>query len=199
VGLASEEPDHGDEPEDIGNVYLSCPEEPVTFKLMLNHTFEFSPDDRMYITGSTSPNAWCLVVLNGNVIEADDCVVDYEFSGFIQGSDARCEIEGASTALIDIEGECLELRSGDDEDAAEAQIYLIITEGQDPDADLGSVINCPNYSNPFLSFYPASLSVMSFNIQQNGSTDYDSDLDFSGLFDYDKSWTLIPIGYPFEP
>jgi hypothetical protein len=199
VELATDELDQGDGPEDIGNVYLSCPEEPVTFKLLLDHTFEFSPDERMYITGNTSPGVWCLVVLNGNVIEADDCVVDYEFSGFIQGSGGRCEIQGASTALIEIEGECMELPPSDDEDATEAQIYLTITEGQDPDADLGGVINCPGYSNTFLSFYPTSFSVMSFNIQENGSTDDDSGLDFSGLFDFDKSWTLLPVGYPFGP
>ena len=173
--------------------------EPVTFKLLLNHTFEFSPDEKMLITGKTSPNVWCFVVLEGNVIKADDCVVDYEFSGFIQGSSARCEIQGTSTALINIKGECMELKPSDDKDATEAQIYLTIIEGQNPDADLGSLIDCPGYSNPFLSFYPSSSSVLTFNIQDKGSTDTDSGLDFSGLFDYEKSWTLIPVGLFFGP
>ncbi len=191
VDLTGDEPDQGDESEDIGSVYLTCPHEtPVTFKLELNHTFEFSPDEKMLITGNTSEGVWCFVVLNGNHIEADECVVDYEFSGYIQGSDARCDIQGASTALIEIEGECM--------DGNVAEIYLAITEGQNPDADLGGVINCPGFSSPYGSFYPATFSPMAFGIQENGSTDNDSGLDFSGLYDYDKSWTLIPVGYPFD-
>ena len=194
VDLTGDEPDQGDGSEDIGNVYLTCPKEPVTFKLLLNHTFEFSPDEKMVITGNTSPDVWCLVLLNGNVIEADDCVVDYEFSGFIQGSDAKCDIQGASTALISIEGECMDAKPSASENDPVAEIYLSIIEGQDPDADLGSVINCPGFSSPYLSFYPASFSLMTFTIQDKGSTDYDSDLDFTGFFDYDKSWTLLPVG-----
>jgi hypothetical protein len=202
VGLTGDESDPGSEPEDIGNVYMSCPEEPVTFKLLLDHTFDFSPGrdtEKMLITGNTSPDAWCFVLLNGNVIQADDCVVDYEFSGFIQGSDAKCDIQGASTALIEIEGECMALEPSDDENAPVAEIYLTITEGQNPDADPGSVINCPGYSNIFHSFYPTSFSVTSFNIQDQGSTDKDNGVDFSKQFEFNKSWTLIPVGYPFGP
>jgi hypothetical protein len=202
VDLTGDESDTGSGPEDIGNVYMSCPTEPVTFKLQLNHTFNFSPGrdtEKMLVTGNTSPGAWCFVLLNGNVIEADDCVVDYEFSGYIQGSDAKCDIQGASTALIEIEGECMARKPSDDENAPVAEIYLTITEGQDPDADLGSVINCPDYSNVFLSFYPTSFSVMSFNIQDKGSTDQDNGTDFSKQYEFNKSWTLIPVGGPFEP
>ena len=197
VDLTGDEPDQGDGSEDIGSVYLTCPEEPVTFKLGFNHTFEFSPEERMVVNGNTSAGAWCLVVLNGNVIEADDCIIDFEFSGFIQGSDAKCDIQGASTALISIEGECLDRKSTGDDNDPVAEIYLTIIEGQNPDADLGGVINCPGYSNSFLSFYPATISLMTFGIVENGASDHDSGLDFSGLYDYDKTWSLIPVGYPF--
>jgi hypothetical protein len=188
----------GEESGEPGLVYLTCPEEPVTFKLELSHTFEFSPEERMHITGNTSAGAWCLVILNGNVIEADDCVVDYEFSGYVQGSDAKCDIQGASTALIEIEGECLDVKSTGDENDPVAEVYLTIIEGQDPDADLGGVINCPGYSNVFPSFYPATFSVMTFGIAENGASDNDSGTDFSGLFEFSKSWTLTPVGYPFD-
>jgi len=200
--------DPGGEEEDQGNgeesgapglAYLTCPQEPVMFKLELNHSFEFSPEERMHVTGNTATGAWCYVELNGNVIKADDCVVDYEFSGYIQGSDAKCDIQGASTALISIEGECLDVKSTGDENDPVAEVYLTIIEGQDPDADLGGVINCPGYSNAFLSFYPATFSVMTFGIVENGASDNDSGLDFSGLFEFNKSWTLIPVGYPFGP
>ena len=193
-----EDPGNGEQSDEPDLVYLTCPEEPVTFKLELNHTFEFSPEERMVVTGNTSAGAWCFVVLNGNVIEADDCVVDYEYSGFIQGSDAKCDIQGSSTALISIEGECLDIKSTGDENDPVAEIYLTITEGQDP-AGLGGALNCPGFSTPYLSFYPGTFSVMTFSIAKNGASDNDSGTDFSGLFDYDKSWTLIPVGYPFGP
>jgi len=200
VDLTGDEPDQGDGSEDIGNVYLTCPKETISFKLALNHTFEFSPDERMVVTGNTTSSSWCIVTLKDNVIEADECVVDYEFSGYIQGSDARCDIQGASTALIEIEGECWDTKSTDDETEFVARVLLTIIEGQNPDADLGGVINCPGYSNVFLSFYPATFSVSrGFFIQDNGSTAYDSGLDFTTFFDYDKSWTLIPATIFSEP
>jgi len=200
VDLTGDEPDQGDGSEDIGNVYLTCPEAGEAYKLLLNHSFEFSPDEKMVITGNTSPGAGCFLIFNGNVLEADECVVDYEFSGYIQGSDARCDIQGASTALIEIEGECWDTKSTDDENEFVAQVHLTIIEGQNPDADLGGMINCPGYSNIFLSFYPATFSDSTFFfIQDNGSTVNDSGLDFTTFFDYDKSWTLIPATLFLEP
>ncbi|MFA9403450.1 MAG: hypothetical protein ACERKY_10345 [Anaerolineales bacterium] len=197
---SGDEPDQGDGSEDIGNVYLTCPEVGEAYKLLLNHSFEFSPDEKMVITGNTSPGAGCPLILIGNVLTADECVVDYEFSGYIQGSDARCDIEGASTALIEIEGKCWDAKSMPDEIEYVAQVHLTIIEGQNPDADLGGVINCPGYSNLFLSFYPATLTDSTFfKIQKDGYTANDSGLDFTTFFDYDKSWTLIPATLFLDP
>ena len=187
-----DEPDQGDGADDIGNVYLTCPKAGEAYRLLLNHSFEFSPDEKMVITGNTTPGAGCFMIFNGNVLKAEKCVVDYEFSGYIQGSDARCDIQGASTALIEIEGKCWDAKSMPDEIEFVAQVHLTIIEGQNPDADLGGVINCPGYSNLFLSFYPPTVYVTTFAIQDKGSTAYDSGLDFTTFFDYEKSWTLIP-------
>ena len=189
-------------PEDIGIVFPNCPEEPVVFKLQLNHTFDFSPDrntEKMLINGYTTPDAWCLVVLNGKVIEADDCLVGYKYNGFIQGSDGKCDVQGESTALISIEGECAPGVPNALETAGVAEIYLTITETGNPEADISGAVNCPGFSSAYLGFYPPSFSVMSFGIEDKGSSDFDSGPDLTGQFEFDKSWTLIPTGYPFEP
>ena len=189
-------------PEDIGIVFPNCPEEPVVFKLQLKHTFDFSPGRdtaKMLISGHTTEDAWCLVVLRGTVIEADDCLVGYKYNGFVQTSDGKCDIQGESTALISIEGECAPGVPNALETAGVAEIYLTITETGNPDADVSGTFTCPDFSDAYLGFYPPSFSVMSFGIEDIGSSDFDSDLDITGQFEFDKSWTLIPVGYPFEP
>lgn len=201
VESAGDESNQESGQEDIGSVYLTCPKEPIVYKLQFNHTFDFSPGRdtaKMLINGHTTPNAWCLVTLNGNVIEADDCLVDYEYSGYIQGSE-RCDVKGASTALISIEGECMDMKPTNNEKDLVAEIYLTITEGQDPDAGLSGTITCPGSSYAYIGFYPPTFSVMSFSIAENGVSDNDSGTDFSGQFEFNKSWTLIPAGFPSEP
>ncbi|MCJ7567837.1 MAG: hypothetical protein MUO58_09900, partial [Anaerolineales bacterium] len=43
VDSSGDESNQESGPEDIGSVYLTCPEEPIVYKLQLNHTFDFSP------------------------------------------------------------------------------------------------------------------------------------------------------------
>lgn len=194
--------DQGGVPEDVGIVFPNCPEEPVVFKLQLKHTFDFSPGrdkEKMLVKGYTTPDAWCLVTLHGTVIKADDCLVGYKYNGFIQGSDGKCNIQGESTALISIEGECAPGVPNALETAGVAEIYLTIIETGNPDADVSGTFTCPDFSDAYLGFYPPSFSVMSFGIEDIGSSDFDSDQDITGQFEFDKSWTLIPVGYPFEP
>jgi len=182
-----------DEP---GVIQLTCPDEVVDFKLQLNHTFDFSPNrdtEKMLVSGHTSPDVWCLVTLKGKTIEADDCIVDYEYSGFIQGSDGKCDIQGASTALISIEGECMEGVDGS-EIAGVAEVYLQITETQDPDADVSGAMNCPGFSSAYIGFYPPSFSVMNFVMEQGGASDSDN-MDMTGQYEMNKTWTLIPVGF----
>ncbi len=203
VDSSGDEVDQGGVPEDVGIIFPNCPEEPVVFKLQLKHTFDFSPGrdtEKMLVKGNTTPDAWCLVTLHGTVIKADDCLVGYKYKGFIQGSGGKkCNIEGESTALISIEGECAPGVPNALETVGVAEIYLTIIETGDPAADVSGAFTCPGFSDAYLGFYPPSFSVLSFGIEDIGSSDFDSDLDITGMFEFDKSWTLIPVGYPFEP
>lgn len=185
----------GGEPEPLA---LACPTEGMVYKLQFNHSWEFKPagqGELMTVSGHTAPNAWCLVSSRGATVEAEPCVIDYQYSGFIQGSDGKCSIEGASTALIEFEGECLEAPADGD---GVAELYLTIIETQDPDADLSGALNCKNYSGPYLGFYPPTHSTMNFAITRMGSTQTDN-IDLTGQFEFSKSWTLIPSSMPESP
>ncbi len=195
----SDDSQTGESAGEPGPVFPSCPEgQTAVFKLQFNHTWEFKPSGQgelMTVKGHTTPDAWCLINVTGTKVEAEDCVIGYEYSGFLQTSDGQCDIQGASTALVEFEGECMPPTPGGDD---VAEIYLTITEGQDPDADLSGALNCRDYSGPYMGFYPPSFSVMSFLIQQGGSIQTD-DMDETGQFDFSKQWMLIPSGFPFPP
>lgn len=185
----------GEESDGQEPIHLVCPPDTTYYKLQLNHTFTFSPGgnkELMQVTGHTTPDAWCLISINGETVQADPCIVGYEYNGWIQGSDGKCDITGTSTALLEFDGEChmTDPETGKQEGVAE--VLLGITEVQDPDADLGGALNCPRASAPYMGFYPPTFSVMSFLIQEGGASDVDSDTDFAGQFEYQKSWTLMP-------
>ncbi len=194
-GLSQQEQSLTADEGEPGIVFPSCPKESAVFKLEFNHSWEFKPagqGDLMTITGNTTPDAWCLIYVEGTRVEAEDCLIGYEYSGFLQTDDGKCDIQGASTALIEFEGECMDVE-GQDEGVAE--IYLVITEGPDPDADLSGALNCKHYSGPYPGFYPPSFSVMSFAIESQGSSQTDT-MDETGQFTFTKQWRLIPANFP---
>ena len=185
----------GGEPEPLA---LACPTEGMVYKLQFNHSWEFKPagqGELMTVTGHTTPDAWCLVYSKGATVEAEPCVIGYQYSGFIQTSDGKCSIEGASTALIEFEGECMQAPANSD---GVAELYLTIIETQDPDGDLSGALNCKDYTGPYLGFYPPSHSTMNFAITRGGSTQTDN-IDLTGQFNFSKSWTLTPSSMPESP
>ena len=190
----------GSEPlggDDGGLIYPNCPKGPLPYKLELSHTFDFSPNretEKMQVKGHTTQDAWCVLTVEGTKVHADDCVVGFDYHGFVQGSDGKCDISGSSTALISIEGECMPAAEG--QEGPLAEIYLAITEIGDPDADLSGALNCPGHSSAFIGFYPPSFSVMSFPISDSPYSDSDPGPDRTGQFEYTKTYTLIPAGSP---
>ncbi|MGD2058728.1 MAG: hypothetical protein PVF85_09495 [Anaerolineales bacterium] len=179
-----------------GPIALVCPSETTYFRLQLNHNFTFSPGgnkELMQVSGNTLGSSWCLVAVTGAKVKAEPCLVDYEYHGWVQTDGGKCDITGTSTALVEIEGDCALSDPDASGDEGVAEVMLAITEGPDPDADLSGAMNCPNISQPYMGFYPPTFSVMSFLIDDQGSTDVDIDeSDISGQFSYHKSWTLTP-------
>jgi hypothetical protein len=178
------------EPDDVGPVALVCPSESVSFKLIVNHQFNWSPGrqtDQILVEGNTGPEASCQLTVKGNEVDAADCTVSYTNAGTFKGDAGECEHSGEGTALIEIEGFC-----------KDGKVTLEITETQDPDAGLGGTLNCPqaNFSEPYVTFYPPSLTTESFSIDLGGHT-VTEDVEADPLgFQYHKQWTLIPVDFP---
>jgi hypothetical protein len=190
------ESDSGAEGGEPGLIALTCPQELTYFKLQLKHSFSFSPGgnkELMQVTGNTTGDAWCLIAVQGNRVEAEPCIVGYQYSGWLETDAGKCDISGSSTAFVEVEGDCAVVDPDASGDEGVAEVTLAITEGQDPDADLSGAMNCPGVSQPYMGFYPPTFSVMTFLIDDGGSTDTDvDDSDISGQFSYQKSWTMTP-------
>ncbi len=193
--LTSQEQALESESDDVGPARVECPVSPLAYKLQLNHTFDFSPNrqtETMQIKGNTSGDAWCLVVVDGTKVEAEDCVVDYTYSGFIQGSDGKCDVSGSSTALISIQGECMPGVQGSEF----AEIYLEITESENPDGDVSGSLNCPGHAGTYIGFYPPTYFIATFPVTDQPSYDTDPGPDLTGQFEFSKNYVFTPSGSP---
>ena len=193
--LTSQEQALESDSDDRGPARVECPVSPLAYKLQLNHTFDFSPNrqtEMMQIKGSTTADAWCLVIVDGKKVEADDCVVGYNYSGFIQGSDGKCDVSGSSTALISIEGECMPGVKGSEF----AEIYLEITESENPDGDVSGALNCPGHSSTYIGFYPPTYFIATFPVTDTAAYDTDPGPDLTGQFEFSKHYVLTPSGSP---
>ena len=180
---------HGMEDIDAGPVALSCPSEPLSGKLEISHTFDWSPNrdiENIFIQGSTDEGVWCLITLDGNQVEVDECVITYSNNGYFKGDNGDCTVSGTGTAAVEVTGSC---RDG--------QINLEISEYID-EAELGAAMICPGgFTQPYPTFYPFTLKEVTFFIQLEGSTVTESvEVDISQSFSYNKSWTVIfPSSY----
>jgi len=193
--LTSQEQALESESDDIGPARVECPVSPLAYKLQLNHTFDFSPNRQteiMQIKGGTTTDAWCLVIVDGTKVEADDCLVGYDYNGFIQGSDGKCDVSGSSTALISIEGECMPGVKGSEF----AEIYLEITESENPDGDVSGALNCPGHSGAYIGFYPPTYFIATFPVTDKPSYDTDPGPDLTGQFEFSKNYVFSPSGSP---
>jgi len=193
--LGSDDSSEGTNPDDIGPAHVKCPESEIPYKLQLNHTFDFSPNrqtELMQVSGKTTSDAWCLVFISGTSVQADDCLVGYDYSGYIQGSDGKCDVSGSSTALISIEGECMPGVQGSEF----AEIYLTITETENPDGDISGALNCPGHSGAYIGFYPPSFFIATFPVADTASYDTDPGPDLTGQFEYSKKYILTPSTAP---
>ncbi|MCJ7823638.1 MAG: hypothetical protein MUP44_01930 [Anaerolineales bacterium] len=193
--LGSDESSEGSNPDDSGPARVLCPEQEIPYKLQFNHTFDFSPNRQteiMRVTGQTTADAWCLVFISGTSVQADDCIVGYDYTGYIQGSDAKCDVSGSSTALISIEGECMPGVQGSEF----AEIYLTIMETENPDGDISGALNCPGHSGTYIGFYPPTFFIATFPVTDTAAYDTDPGPDLTGQFEFSKNYSLTPSNAP---
>jgi len=166
-----------------GLVALTCPTESTRFVLVPDHSWSFSPAGQtqvMEINGSVSGGGGCDIYVAGDVATGADCAIDFTNTGVIHGDGGDCQINGQGRGILSFEGTC-----------QDGQITLTITEIHDPDTELGGSMNCPGHSGPYATFYPPSLTTVTFMIDPAGSRTNESLNDITG-FNYHKTWILMP-------
>lgn len=171
--------------DDVPPVSLSCPAEPMEISMFVHHTWNFSPNretEMMSVEGSTGPLAGCSLTVVRDKVTMEDCVVPFTNQGYLETDAGTCDITANGFALIALEdGFC--------EDGV---ITLTLSETLDPDEEYGGSMNCPNISQPYIPFYPPSLTTREFQIQIGGMSATETvDPDLSGQFQYSKEWTLV--------
>jgi len=180
-----------DSGEEIPPVWVHCPADPIEVTMFVHHTWNFSPNretDKMSVDGRTGELASCTITVHGSQVEMADCQIPITNNGYIKTDDGMCDITASGFALISLEeGVC--------EDGV---ILLTLTESLDPDAGYDGAMNCPDISQPYIPFYPPSLTTREFPIQVGGMSASESmDPDLSNQFRYSKEWTLISDAFPF--
>ncbi len=175
---------------EIPPAWAHCPAEAMEISMFIHHIWNFSPNrdaEQMSVDGSTGPLANCSLTVHKGNVSMEDCIIPITNTGFVQTDDGKCDITSSGFAVISLEeGFC-----------QDGVITLTISEVLDPDAGYDGAMNCPNISQPYLPFYPPSLTTREFHIQQGGMSATESmNPDLSGQFKYDKEWTLVSEELP---
>lgn len=160
-----------------------CPKDLTRFVLVPHHTWTFSPGgqtDVMEINGNTTGGS-CDIWVAGDAATGEDCIINYHNSGTVQTDAGPCSHSGDSTAILSFdEGKC-----------KKGVIIMNITEVQNPDSGLDGTLTCPSTSEPYVTFYPPSLSQVFFAQRDEGHTVAEDGTDAAG-YSYEKQWVLMP-------
>ena len=181
-GMSQEDGGAAGDSGEPGTVALACPSESTRFVLATQHSWSFSPAGQtqiMQIDGTTT-GPGCDIYVAGDVATGEDCAVDFTNTGVIHGDSGDCQIDGVGRGILSFEGTC-----------QDGRITLTITEIHDPDTEMGGTMNCPGFSSPYATFYPPSMTTVTFMIDSAGSTANESLNDITG-FNYNKTWVLMP-------
>jgi hypothetical protein len=163
--------------------------EPAIFSIRSAHTFNWSPGrvtDKMLVNGNTTKGEICFVGTDTTEENPQQCRLPYSNSGYIQTDAGRCDLSGKSQALLEVVVSC-----------SQGNYLLDITEYQDPDAGVGGKMDCPQipFTQPHATYYPGTISRISFPTSQLSYTANESGPDLSGSFEYAKSWNITALTY----
>ena len=197
IDLSGEDGDSGDlEGEDTSDVsedysiMLTCPAEPMAMVLIVNHTWDFSPNrdlEKMKVDGKTAPFVACPLSVHGSQVTMEDCIFPFTSTGYVNTDAGQCDITASGDAILSVEWAVCE----------EGKITLTIIETIDTNTETNGAMNCPNKSQPYIPFYPYSGTTRTFPIVVGGfEQSEDMDPDLSGQFKYHKEWVLQPTDFP---
>ena len=160
---------------------------PARFSIRSTHTFNWSPGrvtDQILVNGKTTMGAVCHVGTGTTEENPRQCRIPYSNTGYIQTGAGRCNVSGKSQALLEVVASC-----------SKGNYVLGITEYQDPDAGLGGEMDCPKIPmiQPHATYYPGTISRISFPTSQRSYTANEPGPDMSGSFEYAKSWEITAL------
>ena len=174
------------------SAYGICPKNPMAMVLIVNHTWDFSPNrdlEKMKVDGKTAPFVACPLSVHGSQVTMEDCIFPFTSNGFVNTDAGQCDITASGDAILSVEWAHCE----------DGKITLTIIETIDTNTETNGAMNCPNKSQPYIPFYPYSGTTRTFDIIVGGfEQSEDMDPDLSGQFKYHKEWVLQPTGFP-EP
>jgi hypothetical protein len=198
IDLSGEDGDSDDSDGDFSpddselplSAYIICPPNPMAMVLIVNHTWDFSPNrdlEKMKVDGKTAPFAACPLSVHGSQVTMEDCIFPFTSTGYVNTDAGQCDITASGDAILSVEG------AGCDD----GKITLTIIETIDTDGGTSGAMNCPNKSQPYIPFYPFSGTTRTFPIIVGGfEQTEDMDPDLSGQFKYHKEWVLQPKDLP---
>ena len=185
----SEGEDSSDNAE-VPPVMAHCPAEPMAMFLVVNHTWDFSPNrdlEKMRVDGKTAPFVSCPLSVHGSKVTMEDCYFPFTNTGFVNTDGGKCDITASGNAILSVEGAYCE----------DGKITLTITEVLDSDGGTSGAMNCPGKSQPYVPFYPYSGTTRTFNIIVGGSEQSeDMDPDLTNQYRYHKEWSLHAVDLP---
>lgn len=172
------------------SAYGICPPNPMAMVLIVNHTWDFSPNrdlEKMKVDGKTAPFAACPLSVHGSQVTMEDCIFPFTSTGYVNTDAGQCDITASGDAILSVEWAVCE----------DGKITLTIIETIDTNTETSGAMNCPNKSQPYIPFYPYSGTTRTFDIVVGGfEQSEDMDPDLSGQFKYHKEWVLQSTDFP---
>lgn len=189
TGEGSDGESSGSEDE-IPIIMAHCPANPMAMNLILNHTWDFSPNrdlDKMRVDGSTGAYVSCPLTVQKGQVTMEDCYFPVTNTGFINTDAGPCDIQATGGAILSL----------DDGTCEDGVVTLHISEIVDADVGLSGAMNCPKTSQPYFAFYPPSINTLVFPISDSPTYQTEvMDPDLTNQFRYHKEWSLYSLDLP---
>ncbi len=198
IDLSGEDGDSDDSEGDFSSddsasppVMAHCPANPMAMFLVVNHTWDYSPERdlaKMRVDGKTAPFVSCPLSVHGSKVTMEDCIFPFTNTGYMQGDAVRCDITASGDAILSVEAASCE----------DGKITLTLIEVIDTDGGTSGTLSCPNEgATAFVPFYPYSLTTRTFAIVVGGfEQSEDMNPDLTGQYRYHKEWSLHSTDLP---
>ncbi len=119
IDLSGEDGDSDDSDDDLSfdeselpPTYGICPKNPMAMVLIVNHTWDFSPNrdlEKMKVDGKTAPFAACPLSVHGSQVTMEDCIFPFTSTGYVNTDAGQCDITASGDAILSVEGQVVKM------------------------------------------------------------------------------------------